>query len=136
VTDWVQVRVAEERYVIDVAHALEVDARGEVTRVPGAPPAVLGVQNLRGRVLPVIDLALALGVPKAPRVHKEYLVVVQGQRDRAALVVDGVLAVGALAGTAEDVDQGIIRGRLVAGEEVYGVLDVGRLLDQIAEAAT
>jgi chemotaxis signal transduction protein len=38
VTDWVQVRVAEERYVIDVAHALEVDARGEVTRVPERRP--------------------------------------------------------------------------------------------------
>lgn len=127
-TEWVQVRLATERYAIDVADALEVGLRGEVTRVPGAPPAVLGVHNLRGQVLPVVDLSSALSVPPDGTETGPYFVVIEAGGDRAALAVDEILAVGALDGSVEAVETGSIRGRVVADGGLYGVLDVERLL--------
>ena len=57
----VRVRVADEHYALPVADVLEVAELGEVTPVPGAGAAVLGVRNLRGQVLPVVDLATVFG---------------------------------------------------------------------------
>ena len=49
----VRVRVAGEHYALPVEDVLEVAELRAITPVPGAPPAVLGVRNLRGQVLPV-----------------------------------------------------------------------------------
>lgn len=135
VTEWVQLRVAGERYAIDVAQTLEVGSRGALTSMPGAPPAVLGVHNLRGQVLPVLDLAAGLGLPADARTAAAYHVVVEAGGHRAALVVDEILAVGVLDGAAEPVDEGSVRGHLVADGQLFGVLDVGRLLASLAGVA-
>ena len=50
-------------YALPVEDVLEVAELGEVTPVPGARPAVVGVRNLRGQVVPVVDLASVLGLP-------------------------------------------------------------------------
>lgn len=49
-----------DRYLIDVLQVQEIVSDVGVTRVPGAPPAIRGVTNVRGRVLAVVDLAIAL----------------------------------------------------------------------------
>ena len=50
-------RLFDERYVVSVDDVREVVGALRVSRVPGTPAAVLGLTNLRGRVLPVLDLA-------------------------------------------------------------------------------
>lgn len=58
---YVLVEVAGTRYGLDVAWVHGVVATGSVTRVPGAGTAIRGVINVRGRVLPLGDLVVALG---------------------------------------------------------------------------
>ena len=59
-------RAGAERFALPISAVTEVRSLGRVTRVPGAPPEVLGIVNLRGRVLTCCDLRLAMGQPKAP----------------------------------------------------------------------
>ena len=61
----VRFRVGDENFALPVGQVLEVADLGQLAPVPGAPPAVLGVRNLRGHVLPVIDLAVVLGTAHA-----------------------------------------------------------------------
>lgn len=49
-------RLDESEYAIPVEHIREIIAKAELSPVPGAPPFLLGVLNLRGRILPVVDL--------------------------------------------------------------------------------
>jgi len=59
-------RAGAERLALPISAVTEVRPVGRVTRVAGAPPEVLGIVNLRGRVLTCCDLRLAMGQPKAP----------------------------------------------------------------------
>jgi purine-binding chemotaxis protein CheW len=58
-------RLAGERYAIETRWVLQVLALIDLTRLPGAPPHLLGVTNLRGQVLPVFDLRVLLGISRA-----------------------------------------------------------------------
>ncbi len=66
--------LAEEAYGIDVLQVQEIIRAVPATPVPHTPPFVLGVINLRGRVVPVVDLRVRLGMPAAS--HAEACIVV------------------------------------------------------------
>jgi purine-binding chemotaxis protein CheW len=57
-------RLGTDDYGVDIAAVVEICAVGSITRVPGMPPFVRGATNLRGRAIPVIDLALKFGLPE------------------------------------------------------------------------
>jgi len=71
-----------ERYASDVREIREFLPVGQLVAVPGAPPAVKGLTQIRGRLVPVLDLAVLLGKPAAAReqairlVHPEALLAV------------------------------------------------------------
>lgn len=67
--------IADEEFAVKILKAKEILEYGAVTKVPGAPPAVRGVINLRGSVVPVVDLALKFGLPEKP-VSKQTCVVI------------------------------------------------------------
>jgi purine-binding chemotaxis protein CheW len=90
----VHFRVGAEEYALPVEHVLEVAEVGSISPVPGAPEPVLGVRNLHGQVLPVVDLAPVLGMER--RGDRSRLLVAEEAGRRAGLVVDDVLEVGEL----------------------------------------
>src|SRR4051812_50129992 len=58
--------VGEDLYALELTTVREVVPDPELTPLPGAPPALLGVFNLRGEVVPAFDVARLLGLPPAP----------------------------------------------------------------------
>ena len=111
-------------FAVDVTDTREVVVLAATTAVPGAPPAVLGVMNLRGNVLPVVEARPLLGLPVHARVDRA-LVVADGDR-RAAVVIEGVLGLTAL----EDVQPPPPgEGALAAGELTVGSAGQATLLD-------
>ncbi len=56
-------RVGKQWYGLDVTHVFEVYTLVAITEVPDMPPAILGVVNIRGAVVPVLDLRLRFGAP-------------------------------------------------------------------------
>jgi purine-binding chemotaxis protein CheW len=67
--------VADEEYAVEILHVREITQFDRLTRVPSAPACVRGVMNLRGAVVPVVDLAVKLGLPES-RVTKLTCVVI------------------------------------------------------------
>jgi purine-binding chemotaxis protein CheW len=125
---YVRARVGAEDYALPVEEVVEVDELGEVTPMPGAPPAVLGVCNLRGQVVPVVDLATVLGLADAP---KERMMIVEDESGRAALVVSEVMDVGTLPEISEQTDSDLLRGAVIVDGALVGVIDVKRVLDAV-----
>lgn len=123
-------RVRDERYAFAVTVVREVARALEVTPVPGAPPAVRGVHNLRGEVVPVIELAMLLGLGGG---QGQSVVVAEHDGRRAGLAVDELLDVTELAAELETAEAPLAGAALVDGELV-GVVDVGAILDAVQVA--
>lgn len=124
-----RLRVAREAYAIPVEHVSQVAVIGEVTAVPGSPPAMLGVRNLHGQILPVVDLALLLGIPRtAPPSH---LLVAEAGGRQAGFAIDVVSEVGELDDPTQEPASDLLAGATLAGAELVGVIDVARVLDSL-----
>jgi purine-binding chemotaxis protein CheW len=132
VTVYVRLQVGGEQYAAPVAGVAAVAGLDEVTKVPGAPPAVLGVRNLRGQILPVIDLAALLGTGHAGRPQR--LLVAEAGGRRACLAVDGVSGVAELPEPAADTEARLLAGTVLDNGELIGVIELSRVFDAVQEA--
>jgi purine-binding chemotaxis protein CheW len=124
-----RVRVAGEHYALPVEQVLEVAELGEIAAVPGSPPEILGLRNLRGQVLPVIALKALLGLDGG---EPRRVVVVESGELRAGLRVDEVVDVAELPPSSEQVESKFLRGACLVDGELVGALDVDAVLSSIA----
>ena len=132
--------LAGAEYAIGILRVKEIIEFETVTRVPATPPWVRGVMNLRGSVVPVIDLAAKFGLPPASVTRRTCIVVVEtdleGERVVMGVMADSVSQVLDVApedvepapafGTAVRVDYLLGLGRV--GERFVLLLDVDRVL--------
>jgi purine-binding chemotaxis protein CheW len=79
-----------ELYGVEIARVHEIIRLQTVTRVPRAPAFVEGVINLRGKVIPVVDLRRRFGLPSAEHTRSTRIVVVEIGDQVVGIVVDGV----------------------------------------------
>ena len=86
----ISVRIAEQAYAIDIMAVREIRGWSAATPLPHAPPHVLGMMNLRGAILPVIDLGARLGLGPANPSASSVVVVAQIGEAQMGLVVDAV----------------------------------------------
>jgi chemotaxis signal transduction protein len=105
--DVVRVRVGERQLAVPTARVREVATVVVLTPVPQAPPSIAGLTQLRGQILPVIDL----DPPRTARAGDPLLVVELGPV-RAALLVDRVLGVEPESAAVEVLDVGALFDRL------------------------
>lgn len=82
--------IGSEEFAVDVLSVQEINRIVEVTRVPKTPPYVEGVINLRGRIIPVLDLRKLFGLSGAQQTTQTRIVVVSVQARLVGLVVDSV----------------------------------------------
>jgi purine-binding chemotaxis protein CheW len=90
-------RLGDETYGVDILQVQEIREIDEVTRVPHVAPFVRGVVNLRGAIVPIVDLGLLFGFPEALPLRKASAIVLNVDRRLVGLVVSGVSDVLALA---------------------------------------
>ena len=96
------VRLGRELYGLGVQHVSHIKLLEHVTRVPRVPPWVAGVVNERGRILPLVDLGLFLGLRDGEPDQEGQgacIVVVEAPDTEMALLVDDVLAVETFPGS-------------------------------------
>lgn len=88
---WVSFDVGHQRYAVDIAHVREALSEVNVETVPGAPTLVVGVINLRGRIVSVFDVHRRLGVaPPSGPVSPCCVIVVEVEGEPVALRVDHI----------------------------------------------
>ena len=126
---YVRLRVGPEAYAMPVQHVREIVGLGEVTAVPGSGPEMLGVRSLRGQILPVIDLALLLGISTS--VPPARLLVAEAGGRAAGFAIDAVSDVGELQDPTEETESGLLIGATLAGGDLIGLIDVPRVFDSL-----
>jgi purine-binding chemotaxis protein CheW len=93
VIQWVTFRLADEIYGINVMQVQEVLRVSEIAPVPGAPHYVLGIINLRGNVVTVIDTRIRLGLATTEVTDSTRIVIIEGARHVVGILVDCVAEV-------------------------------------------
>ncbi len=89
--------INQEIYAIEVLKIQEVIYVPEITKVPGAPEFVVGVINLRGILLTIVDTSMEFGLKRDPQAqYTRVVVVVLGEDERVGLLVDDVSEVVSL----------------------------------------
>lgn len=90
--------LGEEKFAISVEHVQEVVELEQVTKVPNAPEYMLGIINLRGRVLPLLDTRMKLGLRRTEVTKKSRIMILDLTTEE-----DKSLQVGALVDVAKEV---------------------------------
>ncbi|AEI67561.1 CheW protein [Corallococcus macrosporus] len=93
-SNYLSFMLAGEEYGVGILRVREIIEHRPITRVPGMPAAVQGVINLRGSVVPVVDLAVKFGLPPRPITRWTCFVIVEvtldGQQTAIGLLTDAV----------------------------------------------
>ena len=129
-------RLADNQYAIDILTVREIIGVPDITRVPQMPAFVKGVINLRGKVIPVVDLRQRFGLGETPRTDETCIIVIDTGQD-TGLMVDAVSEVIDIADDQIDpppsmgaaVDASFIRGMGKVDDGVKIVLDVEKVVD-------
>jgi purine-binding chemotaxis protein CheW len=138
---------AGEEYGVDILCVQEIKGWDGVTRVPYTPPYLLGVMNLRGVIVPVIDLRSRFGVAlRAPDSSTVVIVVrvrTENGEKTAGIVVDAVSEVYSVA--PDDIkptpelgavaDAACVRGLASVDDKMVMLLDIDKLVMSCVEAA-
>ena len=93
ITQWVTFRLEDERYGINVMQVQEVLRLTEIAPVPGAPDYVLGIINLRGNVVTVMDTRKRFGLPQHEADDATRIVIIEAEDQVVGILVDSVAEV-------------------------------------------
>lgn len=145
VLQWVTFRLQEETYGINVTQVREVLRLTEIAPVPGAPDYVIGIINLRGNVVTVIDTRRRFGLPTKESDDSSRIVIIEVEGQVVGILVDSVAEVVDLRASAiesapnvgNDDSSKFIQGVTSREGELLILVDLNRLLsdDQWQEVA-
>ena len=90
---WVTFQLDKEMYGVNVMQVREVLRYSDIAPVPGAPAYVLGIINLRGNVVSVIDTRLRFGLPPAEATDNPRIMILESLRQPVGILVDSVAEV-------------------------------------------
>jgi purine-binding chemotaxis protein CheW len=93
ILQWVTFQLEEETYGINVMQVQEVLRYSEIAPVPGAPDYVLGIINLRGNVVTVIDTRTRFGLPQHEVTDNSRVVIIEAEQQVIGILVDSVAEV-------------------------------------------
>ena len=125
-----------EEYAMDIALAREIRGYGAVTRIACAPDCVKGVINLRGTIVPIIDLRIRFALEEARYDHVTSVIIVEAPSGVAGVVVDGVSVVTRIEKSqirpVAELERGgethYLHGIAVLDEGLVAVIDIDRVL--------
>jgi purine-binding chemotaxis protein CheW len=131
-TQYLTVNLADEEYGIDILAVREIRGWTSVTRIPQAPGYVLGVLNLRGAIVPVLDLRLRFGLSREEYTGTTVTVIITVAGRLFGIVVDAVSDV-------LDVEQNNVRpvpdmGTAVDTEYLKGLTSIGERMVLLLDA--
>src|SRR6202011_505655 len=122
----VSFKLGAEEYGVDIAQVQEINRMVAVTHVPRAPEFMEGVINLRGQLIPIIDLRTRFGMPRTEHTKNTRIVVTEIGTKRVGMVVDSVSEVLRL-----PVDQIEPAPEMITGIDTEYIRGVGKIEDRL-----
>lgn len=148
-TQYLTFHLAGEEYAVGILQIREIITYGTLTKVPHTPPSIRGVINLRGNVVPVVDLGRKFGLTASPVTDRTCIVIVEANinenRTVTGVIADSVSQVISMSdndilpapafGTRVRID--FLRGMGKSGDKFVLVLDIDKVLsaDDLAPMA-
>ena len=83
-------RLGNEEYGLDIMRVQEIILMGDITEIPEVPDYIRGLINLRGKVIPIVDLRRRFGLPAAEPTEHTRIIVVNASETTFGIVVDDV----------------------------------------------
>lgn len=128
--------LGNENYAVDIGDVWEINTMQPITHVPRTPHFIEGVINLRGDIIPVMDLRKRLGLHTRTHDRETRIMVIQSAYNRLGLIVDRVREVlkipaSSIMAASELgvlIDEAFIRGVVQRDERLIILLDLQRLL--------
>ena len=148
VRKYITFKLGDEEHGFELVKLRELIGLLEITRLPRAKPWIRGLINLRGKVIPVVDLRLKFGMPKAELTSQSVIIVVHlpagGAGVSTGILVDEVLEVCAIPeGEIEPapdlndrMDTSFIQGVGKVSSRIVFLLDIERILSADDERST
>lgn len=136
-------RIGAQEFCVDLTSVREIRGWTAATPMPHAPSYVRGVVNLRGAVLPILDLAERLGLPPAEPTERHVIIVARIADRIVGLLVDAVSEILAVADgavqpppdVASERTRSIVRGLLAIGDRMVSLISLDRMLPALEPAA-
>lgn len=137
-TEVIAFRVHDDEYCVDIMSVREIRGWTPATQLPHSPAFVRGVINLRGAVLPIIDLAARLGFPATDPSERNVIIVAQMEGQLFGLLVDAVSDIMSI--TADDLQptpnvgseqaRTFIKNVIAREEQMIRFIDLKQILPQ------
>ena len=136
-------RVGRQEFCINVMTVREIRGWTTATALPRAPRYVRGVINLRGAVLPIVDLAMRLGLPSTEATARNVIIVVQIAHQQVGLLVDAVSDILTASDSniqstpdvASDLVKSFVKGLLPVDGRMISLISLDQVLPAELEAA-
>jgi purine-binding chemotaxis protein CheW len=125
----VRITVGGESYALPVGGVREVADLEDVAPVPGSPHVVLGLSNVHGQVVPIVDLGELLGAGQ--RNAPARILITEDRGRMAGLAVDAVIGVEMITETESSVDSPHVSGAALIDGILVGVLDVHEVFESV-----
>jgi len=132
-------KIDAEEYGVKIANVQEINRMTEVTKIPRAPYHIVGIVNLRGNVIPALDLRRLFKLPDKPITDATRIIIVDLDGKRTGIVVDSVSEVLRFeknliepppevlsSGIDSDYVEGV--GKLDGGRRMILILDISKIL--------
>lgn len=139
----VSFRLANEEYGVDIMRVQEIILPGAITEMPEVPDYIRGLINLRGHVIPIVDLRTRFGLPVGDRTEHTRIIVVNVKKRTIGMVVDAVSEVlridrdqlepapSSIVGT----EHGHVKSLVKFDDKLLILLDIERILSNDEMAA-
>jgi purine-binding chemotaxis protein CheW len=131
-------KIAEAEYVLPASDVLQMESYVGATRVPGAGAQVAGLVQIRGRVVPVLDLRVVFGLPSIPPTLDSRVVVMKRDERTIGLLVDSAREVVKIPATdfqppppvvAQQTD-GLVKAVAQTGNRLLMLIDFTRVIGE------
>jgi len=141
--EFVAFRIGVQEFCIDIMSVREIRGWTPATALPHAPSYVRGVINLRGSVLPIVDLAERLGFPPTDATARQVIIVVQVGGQIIGLLVDAVSDILTQSteniqptpDVATDIVRLFVRGVLAVDGRMIGLIELDNIMSAEVENA-
>jgi purine-binding chemotaxis protein CheW len=136
-------RLADQEYSLDIMSVREIRGWTKTTPLPHAPDFMRGVINLRGTVLPVMDLAQRLGLPPREQSERSVIIVIKHEEELTGLLVDAVSDIVTLTqddlqpppDTSTGKDANVVQALTFIEERMIRILDLSATVETLQSAA-
>lgn len=135
-------RIGDQEFCVNIMSVREIRGWSPATPLPHAPNYVLGVINLRGAVLPIIDLSLRLGMKPADPTARHVIIVAQVKSRVVGLLVEAVSDILTVTDeniqptpeVSSDLERQYARGILAIDKRMICLIELGALFNEAAES--